>query len=187
MSQDDEILIPAPFERFYDLSDLSDAGAEIVLDVGPDDLPRLAEWLEIEAVDPLPCRHHPDAVWARIASATTPIWRPIWSRPAWFRWNRCPATIPTMSPGFCTSNRGVAAPGPEVEPGGVLTLSAADDEVPEELDSPRYDLAIPLLEELVLGLDPYPRAGGVAFELPAEHRVEKESPFAALKRLKQEP
>jgi hypothetical protein len=53
----------------------------------------------------------------------------------------------------------------------------------EEIASLRYDLAAPVLEELVLAIDPYPRAPGVAFEAPAEED-KPEHPFAALKGLK---
>ncbi len=47
-----------------------------------------------------------------------------------------------------------------------LTASAGDDDVPEEIDSLTYDLAAPLLEELVLAIDPYPRAPGVNLPCP---------------------
>jgi uncharacterized metal-binding protein YceD (DUF177 family) len=59
-----------------------------------------------------------------------------------------------------------------------------DDDKPEEIDSPHYDLAAPLFEELVLAIDPYPRAPGVAFEPPNEGLDAPESPFAVLKGLK---
>jgi uncharacterized metal-binding protein YceD (DUF177 family) len=61
-----------------------------------------------------------------------------------------------------------------------------DDDLPEEIDSLRYDLAAPLVEEFVLAIDPYPRAPGVEFQAP-EGGEAKESPFAVLKRLKTGP
>ena len=55
----------------------------------------------------------------------------------------------------------------------------------EEIDSLRYDLAVPVLEEFALAIDPYPRAPGVEFE-PRQTRMRQIAahPFAALKSLK---
>src|SRR5262249_9806543 len=66
-----------------------------------------------------------------------------------------------------------------------VELSASDEEEPELLDGYELDLAAPLLEELALSLDPYPRAPGA--ELPAMTDAEpaKESPFAVLGKLKE--
>ena len=69
-------------------------------------------------------------------------------------------------------------------PDAELAPAAPDDDVPEELDSPRYDLAAPLLEELSLALDPYPRAPGEDFKAPEQPGGEIPNPFAVLKKLK---
>jgi uncharacterized metal-binding protein YceD (DUF177 family) len=61
-----------------------------------------------------------------------------------------------------------------------------EDDAPEEIDSLHYDLAGPLIEELILALDPYPRAPGVEFHAP-EGEGAAESPFAVLKGLKSGP
>jgi len=58
-----------------------------------------------------------------------------------------------------------------------------EEEGREEIASLRYDLAAPVLEELVLAIDPYPRATGVEFQPPVEEG-KPEHPFAALKKLK---
>ena len=42
---------PAPFVRFYDLADLSDAGYEKSVVTDEKDRARLAEWAEVEAVE----------------------------------------------------------------------------------------------------------------------------------------
>ena len=68
---------------------------------------------------------------------------------------------------------------------GAVEVPLADD-LPEEIDSLHYDLAAPLIEEFILGLDPYPRAPGVAFQ-PPEGEGAAESPFAVLKGLKSPP
>jgi len=59
-----------------------------------------------------------------------------------------------------------------------------EDDVPEEISSLHYDLAAPLVEELVLAIDPYPRAPGVEFAPPEDGEQAPESPFAVLKGLK---
>jgi uncharacterized metal-binding protein YceD (DUF177 family) len=69
--------------------------------------------------------------------------------------------------------------------GDVVVDPASDDEdVFEEIASLHYDLATPLLEELILAIDPYPRAPGVTFAAPEDPDAKPESPFAVLKNLK---
>jgi hypothetical protein len=65
-----------------------------------------------------------------------------------------------------------------------VTVALEDDEVAEEIDSPHYDLAVPLVEEFVLAIDPYPRAPGVEFQPPDGDDDKPQNPFAALKTLK---
>jgi hypothetical protein len=72
----------------------------------------------------------------------------------------------------------------EGESGPDLVLDSDLEEGPEEIESLHYDLAGPALEEYVLGLEPYPRAPGVAFQPPGEGLEAPESPFAVLKGLK---
>jgi uncharacterized metal-binding protein YceD (DUF177 family) len=64
-----------------------------------------------------------------------------------------------------------------------LPITAEDDE-PEILESSALDVAGPVIEELTLAIDPYPRAPGVAFQPPQEKEKGGESPFAVLKGLK---
>jgi len=45
-------------------------------------------------------------------------------------------------------------------------------------------VAGPLLEELSLALDPYPKAPGAVFGAPAEESDASENPFAVLEKLK---
>jgi uncharacterized metal-binding protein YceD (DUF177 family) len=64
-------------------------------------------------------------------------------------------------------------------------ISHLDKEGAEMIDSPMLDLAAPLLEELTLALDPYPRA-----QAPRSKRRPKRqtrgNPFAVLEQLKRE-
>ncbi len=65
-----------------------------------------------------------------------------------------------------------------------LVLDADPDEGPEEIQSLHYDLAVPVLEEYALSLDPYPRRQGVEFAPENDPEDRPESPFAVLKGLK---
>ena len=66
-------------------------------------------------------------------------------------------------------------------------ISEAENDELEILPSPILDLAAPILEELSLAIDPYPRAKDAQLELPAEAREEAANPFAVLAKLKAEP
>ena len=74
---------------------------------------------------------------------------------------------------------------PESAPGAELVLDGEQEEGPEEIDSLHIDLAAPILEEFILSLDPYPRRPGVEFAPQSPASDPRESPFAALKDLKQ--
>ena len=67
-----------------------------------------------------------------------------------------------------------------------VELLSDDDEI-ELVDGSMIDLAAPLLEELSLGIDPYPRAPGVNFATPPEDKPPLENPFAVLEKLKPAP
>ncbi len=65
-----------------------------------------------------------------------------------------------------------------------IVLDASEDDAPEEIESPHYELTGPLMEEFVLAIAPYPRAPGVEFQAPEGLNAKLESPFAVLKGLK---
>ena len=65
-----------------------------------------------------------------------------------------------------------------------LVLDTGPEEGPEEITSLHYDLAVPVLEEYVLSLEPYPRRPGVEFAVKTDPQEAPESPFAVLKGLK---
>ena len=71
---------------------------------------------------------------------------------------------------------------PESEP--ELVLDSDPEEGPEEITSLHYDLAVPVLEEYALSLEPYPRRPGVEFAVKTDPEAPPESPFAVLKGLK---
>ena len=65
-----------------------------------------------------------------------------------------------------------------------LVLDSGPEEGPEEITSLHYDLAVPVLEEYALSLEPYPRRPGVEFGVKTDPEAPPESPFAVLKGLK---
>ncbi len=58
------------------------------------------------------------------------------------------------------------------------------EDPPEPLIDGKVDLAEVVAEFLTLSIDPYPRRPGAVFTPPADSADEKESPFAALSKLK---
>ena len=56
----------------------------------------------------------------------------------------------------------------------------ADEDEPDPIVDGRIDIGALAAEFFALGLDPYPRKAGVAFERPAEPEGEA-TPFSALK------
>ena len=60
------------------------------------------------------------------------------------------------------------------------TVSMTEDDEPDPIIDGRIDLGALAREFLALGLDPYPRKPGVAFEPPAEPEPEA-TPFAVLR------
>ena len=69
------------------------------------------------------------------------------------------------------------APGPSSH-----EIATTDDEDIEVLVDPIIDVARPVLEELSLALDPYPRAEGAIFAGPRDETSTAASPFAVLNR-----
>ena len=177
-----EPTLTPPIERIFDLSDLSDAGAEIRIAPPNADLVRLAEWAEVVEVESFEATivlkrvglnhfRYEGHLLAAIVQSCVVTLEPVRSR------------IDRTFSRNLHLVRHVRQP----EMGGEVPLGAADDEAPEEIESARFDVAGPVLEEFALAIDPYPRAPGVAFEAPsAGGQVVVESPFAVLKQLKKD-
>lgn len=172
-----------PIQRSYDLAGLSEAGDEVAIVAKASDLLRLAEWAGVDSMERFegvvtlrrlsPSRFLYEAVLnADVVQSCIVSLQPVRSRLE-RRFLRILQLVP----------RGHRHESEE-EKGGILTLAAGDDDAPEEIESSRYDLTGPLLEELSLGIDPYPRAPGVEFTPPPATGEEGKSPFAVLKRMK---
>lgn len=170
-------MLTPPFSVIYDLSDLSNAGAELTIDATPEQRARIAEWAELQSVDRFAARvmlkRHSATRFEYQAEFTAEVIQP------------CVVTLEPVPAHLALDiarslhllriPRGAGA--------GSLELPPPSDDGPEEIEDPHYDIAAPLLEEFSLALDPYPRAPGVVFEPPEEGDV-LESPFAVLKSLK---
>ena len=174
-----------PFSLVFDLGSLSDRGAEFVLAPAEAERRAIAGWLGIEALERL-----------EAAVAVSRTGGDQYAYTARFEADVVQACVITLEPvrshlsgdfhrifqvlpRVVMKRRKVL-----VEPPASLDLCAADDDEPEMLEDPHLDLAGPVLEELSLALDPYPKAPGVAFEAPVEAAAPSESPFAVLEKLK---
>jgi uncharacterized metal-binding protein YceD (DUF177 family) len=170
--------IEPPLQHVFDLADLSQAGAEVIVAAKPEDLPGLAKWAGVDSVKKF--------------SATVTLRRLSQSR---FNFDAnltaivVQSCVVTLEPVESRITRQITrelqlAPRLPRDEAGELTLAAGDDDVPETIMSLDYDLAAPLLEEFVLAIDPYPRKAGAAFTPPVEPEAPQSSPFAVLKTLK---
>jgi uncharacterized metal-binding protein YceD (DUF177 family) len=166
-----------PLEHVFDLGDLSHAGSEITVKAKGDELAQLAKWAGVDAV-----RNFQAIVGLHRISQTQ------FGYEADLEADVVQSCVVTLEPVEARIARHISrelhlALRRPVEQ-GELTLAAGDDDVPETIASPDYDLAGPLLEEFVLAIDPYPRKEGVAFAPPSDPGEARESPFAVLKALK---
>ena len=166
----------APFVRTYDLGDLGRAGDRIAVALKESDRKRLAEWAEIESVVAFEATVELKRISANRFGYHARLSSDIVQS--------CVVTLePVRSHIEREFSRELHLVDHGRHEGEAMTLAAADDEAPEDIESRDFDLAGPLLEEFSLAIEPYPRAPGVTFESPAEE-VAAESPFAALRSLK---
>ena len=179
---------PAPFTHFVDLGGLPDAGAEITLSPSAAERAAISHWLGIEALDQL-----------KATIRLSRVGNDEYTYAGSFAADVVQACVVTLEP-VASSLAGEfrrlfkVKPRPNArhrrrgaETGDSVELFSLEDDEPELIDSASIDLAAPLLEEISLALDPYPRAPGVAFEGPKEEKTEADSPFAILERLKGSP
>lgn len=173
---------PAPVERIYDLNRLSDAGYETSIALSGDDCARLAQWAMLDAVErfeaKISVKRLSQSRFAYAAKFESDIVQ------------SCAVTLEpvpaTISLEFTRSLYLVPYVKKSAEVIVEVGPASGEDDVPEEIYDPRFDLAMPVLEEFLLAIDPYPRAPGVEFAVSEEAGDKPESPFAILKRLKSE-
>jgi len=177
---------PVPFSLLFDLGASPDRGAEIALAPSEAERQAISHWLGTEAVESF--------------KANIQISREGNDRYAYlasFEADVVQACVVTLEPvpahlsgefrrSFRVLPRKAARRRKEPAP-AEIDLSATDEDEPELLEGPIVDVAAPVLEELSLALDPYPRAPGAAFEAPPAEAIPSESPFAVLEKLKAVP
>jgi len=168
-----------PLHHFFDLGGLTQAGSSVTVTATGDELARLAGWAGVDAVRAF-----------RAGVALKRLSQTRFAFEADLTADIVQSCVVTLEPVRTRIARHIARELlllPHAEPqGGELTLSAGDDEVPETITGLEYDLMAPLLEELVLAIDPYPRKKGAAFAAPPDPEGAPESPFAVLKSLKEQ-
>lgn len=167
-----------PLERLYNLGRLARAGDELTITAKPDELLRIAQWAEVRSLDALVAR-----ISLKKLSATR------FNYEADLRAEITQDCVVTLEPVQSVVERTIRRELHYDESGVLESQVSVDpdleaDDVREEISNLHYDLAAPLLEELVLAIDPYPRAPGVTFSPPSGPDDAPESPFAVLKNLK---
>jgi uncharacterized metal-binding protein YceD (DUF177 family) len=172
--------VNAPFEHIFDLGGLSAAGHDLHLVAKPEDLKHIAEWAEVQALE----RFEAQISLRKIAQNR-------FSYAADLKADVVQSCVVSLAPVpariekvFERELHVVSHRPRDIAAHGDALILETDSEGPEEIESQRFDLAAPLLEEFLLALEPYPRAPGVAFESPEAYDAKPESPFAVLKALK---
>jgi hypothetical protein len=163
-----------PITQLYELGRLPIAGDEVVIAPDADARARIAQWAGIDALDSFearidlrkqtPTRYSLDArLTADIVQSCVVTLEPVKSH----------VESSIRRDLFLTQVKSFDT-----------DVAPVDEDGREEIDSLRYDLAVPVLEELALLIDPYPRCPGVEFDPPPDGDAVEEHPFAALGKLK---
>ncbi len=163
-----------PIAQPYELGRLGQADDEVVIAPGDEERARIAQWAGIDALDAFrakidlrkvtPTRFSLDAVLtADIVQSCVVTLEPVKSH----------VESSFTRDLFLTQVKSFDS-----------DVAPVDEDGREEIASLHYDLAVPVLEELALLIDPYPRCPGVEFEPPTDGTDEDAHPFAALGKLK---
>jgi len=181
-----------PITACFDLGTVRDRVVEVSVAPGPAERAAIARWLGIEALDSLKA-----VIQMSRSDADEYAYR------GHFEADVVQACVITLAPVPAhlsgeirrkfkvlerpSTRRRKSAIEPSAAIPAIIDLAAADEDSPELLDQPVLDLAAPLLEELSLALDPYPKAPGAAFDAPPEPSAPADNPFAVLEKLKRVP
>ncbi|HVW66347.1 MAG TPA: DUF177 domain-containing protein [Candidatus Peribacteraceae bacterium] len=166
-----------PITKLYELGRMSQAGDEITITPTAEERAHIAQWADVQAINAFTAKIDLKKVShtrfkldvtldADIVQACVVTLEPVHSH---------------IERTFVRELLLIQAPQQAVKE---IELTPVDDDGREEIESLRYDLAVPVLEEFALAIDPYPRAPGVAFEPPTDEADSADHPFAALKSLK---
>lgn len=165
-----------PFTQWFDLASLGDAEKTIELHSSADQRSGIAEWLGVDALDSF--------------AATVRLRRiadDLYEYDASFAADVTQACVVTLDP-LKSHLSGTLARRYRMLPRARRHARAgepivADDDETETLASGVLDVAVPVLEELALVIDPYPRALGAVFDTPSD-ADKPANPFFALEKLK---
>ena len=176
---------PAPYTRPFELAGVSERGAELSFSPDAAERARIAAWLGALKVPRLDATirlsHLGDDVYRYEGDFTAEVLQ------------ACVVTlepVPSLHTGRAERRYRLVAKNPRRSSRSPATEPADtgdDEDAPEVISSSLLDLAAPVLEELSLSLDPYPRAPGVTFEAPKDADKAADSPFAVLAKLKVNP
>jgi uncharacterized metal-binding protein YceD (DUF177 family) len=170
-----------PFSHLYELGRLSQAGDEVTLTPSADERARIAQWADVVAIDAFKAK-----VDVRKLSPTR------FALDVKLDADVVQSCVVTLDPVRAHIEHAftrdlILSTALRHTPKTVdIDPAPVDEDGREEIDSLRYDLAVPVLEEFALSIEPYPRAPGVEFEAPTDATDSPEHPFAALKGLKKQ-
>jgi hypothetical protein len=175
-----------PYSVPFDLTGLTDKGAEIPIAPGPAERAAIAKWLGAVGLDSLRAK-------VRLKRLSEDRIRYEASYSAGIV-QQCVVTldpVPSHLEAEIARDFRLSAVSRHKKPSLLARshlIANLDEEDEETLEGTVLDLAAPLLEEISLALDPYPRAQGVAFSPVKDEAAEPpspaESPFAILGQLK---
>ncbi len=178
MTKKTQIPSRAPLSHPFDLAGLPEAGKDISLHISPEDLKAVAAWIGVDAVDRFQGK-------VRLKRKGSDAYR----YEADFSAEVTQSCVVTLAPVHArlegtidreirmADRRASGKHAASLEPDG-------NDEGPEIIEGSTIDLFAPVLEEMLLAVDPYPRAEGAVFESEGEKAEKEESPFAVLRQLK---
>lgn len=170
---------PTPYSVPIDLGALAERGAEVTLEPDLAERAAIAEWLGVSGLESF--------------GASISISRAgsdVYAYAASFAADVVQACVVTLQPvrsrleGEVSRRYRMMARPPRRQSAASHEIPITAEDEPEILTSFIVDLAAPVLEELSLALDPYPRVPGAVFDVPDEEKSVSASPFAVLERLK---
>ncbi len=173
---------PPPYTQPFELAGLSDRGAELSLSPDAAERARIAAWigaLEVPRLDAtIRLSRESDDVYRYEADFTAEVVQ------------ACVVTLepaPSQHAGHAERRYRVVARSPRRSAKAPDIEAGDDEDAPEVIGRSLLDVAAPVLEELSLSLDPYPRAPGVTFDPPKDDDDKGANPFSVLGKLKLDP
>jgi uncharacterized metal-binding protein YceD (DUF177 family) len=167
-----------PYSHMTDLSRLPVGETEFSLTPNEDERARMAQWLSVDGLMPLEAKvrviRQSEHYYTYEASLVADVVQ------------SCVVTLEPVPSHIERQFRRLfeVVSGMRQRPAGrTVHIAIGEEDEPELLDNPVVDLAAPVLEELSLAIEPYPRVPGAIFHQPPEQEP-RTSPFEVLKVLK---